>query len=168
LGVSGQVTDNAIGQLSSLVYCPQGMGTNGTNILNAMKNGRLILSSGPIVGFEIDTDNTNNIPEILLGSDTIIDFIDCANININVFAANSVEYGDIIRKQIIIMTETDKTYSNLPEDTATYQLNLLNFLNSNFTSPEDYLDKWFLIRAEIETNRTSINEDIYKCTEKSS
>ena len=36
---SYDVHDNAVGKLSTLTYCPNGMGANGQHILSALKNG---------------------------------------------------------------------------------------------------------------------------------
>jgi len=167
MGISGQVTDNAIGKLSTLAYCPDGMGNNGRNVLKALKNGRIILSSGPVIGFNIDTDNTNDFAEILLGSDTILNLVYCGDATFTCFSANSEEYGNIIRKQILIKTETDDYIYDLDNDVDLYEVALLDLLNEIFSTQADFLDQWFLIRAELETSLTGLNTDIYKTDSKS-
>ncbi|MBN2779288.1 MAG: T9SS type A sorting domain-containing protein [Bacteroidales bacterium] len=167
MGVSGQVTDNAIGKLSSLVYCPIGMGVNGKNVLKALKNGRVILSSGPVFGFSLDTDAGNLYPEIIVGTDTIIQLSNCENITLDCFAANSSEYGDIVRKQLIFKTQDSDFIYDLPNNTELYQTDLLSVLNSVFTSQEYYTDTWILIRGEMETLLNGLDEEIHHVESKS-
>jgi len=64
-GVSGYAEDNALGKLSTVVYCPQGMGPRGENILEALRNGRSVLSNGPLLvaGFDVNGNGSTNDPE---------------------------------------------------------------------------------------------------------
>lgn len=57
-GVSGYAEDNALGKLSTVVYSPAGMGERGENVLAALRDGRSVLSNGPllIAGFDRDND----------------------------------------------------------------------------------------------------------------
>jgi hypothetical protein len=45
----GYAEDNALGALATLVYCPQGMGPRGENVLRALRQGISILSNGPLL-----------------------------------------------------------------------------------------------------------------------
>lgn len=161
MGLSGQVTDNSIGRLSSLVYCPDGAGASGENILNAMKNGNLILSSGPVIGFGIDTDNSNSIDEIILGNDTILDYNVFEEATLNIFAANTDEFGEIIRKNLIVTTEIGEYIADLPLNTSDFEVNLPEFLNN--TGFTDFTGQWFMIRAEMQTRRYYMQPEIYHC-----
>lgn len=161
MGLSGQVTDNSIGKLSSLVYCPQGAGENGENILAAMKNGNLILSSGPIIGFGIDTDNTINSNEIILGNDAVLDFNIFDQSQINIFAANTAEFGEIISKKIIITTESQDYIYDLPLNINTIELSLTEILND--VGFYEFTNDWFMLRAEMTTLRYYSEPEVYHC-----
>jgi hypothetical protein len=161
MGLSGQVTDNSIGRLSSLVYCPLGAGTSGENILNAMKNGNLILSSGPVIGFGIDTDDTNSADEIILGNDTILDYNVFEEATLKIFAASSDEFGEIIRKKLIVTSESDDYVIDLPLNTNDFETNLSEFFSTaGFTN---FTGQWFMIRAEMQTRRYYMQPEIYHC-----
>lgn len=163
MGVSGFVSDNAIGKLSSLTYCPQGAGNNGENVLNALKNGNLILSSGPIIGFEIDTDDQNETPEIIIGNDAVLDYNAAENSILRTFAASSEEYGDVVSKRLLIKTETENYVYDLPVNTDDWTIGLTEILSEVFWTPDAALDQWFLMRAELKTTKNYSNPQIYRC-----
>ncbi len=165
MGVSGFVSDNAIGKFSSLVYCPDETGNHGQNVLSAMKQGNLILSSGPIVALEIDTDDGNSIPEIIIGNNAELSLNNAQEAILNLYAISSDEYGDVVRKQLIIKTETQDVVIDLSNDEIDLQQNLLEILEANFSNSSDYLDQWILIRAELETQRDGLDLNIYKRTQ---
>lgn len=162
MGVSGFVSDNAIGKLSSLAYCPQGTGNNGENVLTALENGNLILSSGPVIAFEIDTYTENTTPEIIVGNDTVLDFSQCANARLSVYTATSEEYGEVITKKLIVKTATDDFIFDLPANVNNWQTDLIPFLQDVFSSQDIFLDQWVLIRAEMQTYKTYSEPGIYR------
>ncbi|HOZ30659.1 MAG TPA: T9SS type A sorting domain-containing protein [Bacteroidales bacterium] len=163
-GVYGYIHDDAIGKLSTLVYCPEGMGENAANVLKAYENGNAILSSGPIISFEIDTDSENSIPEIIIGNDTCLDFNLIENSRLSVFSASSDEYGEVVSKKIIVKTETENLSFDLPLNTDNWEIDFTELLFDVFGDDESYLDQWFLIRAEMITTKTYPNYDIYRCS----
>jgi hypothetical protein len=59
-GISGYAEDNAMGKLSTVVYCPSGMGRRGENVLLALREGRSVLSNGPllIAGFDVKSSGS--------------------------------------------------------------------------------------------------------------
>lgn len=59
-GISGYAEDNALGKLSTVVYCPSGMGRRGENTLLALREGRSVLSNGPllIAGFDVKSSGS--------------------------------------------------------------------------------------------------------------
>lgn len=59
-GLSGYAEDNALGKLSTVVYCPTGMGRRGGDVLRALRQGRSVLSNGPLViaGFDVDSNGS--------------------------------------------------------------------------------------------------------------
>jgi len=46
---SGYAEDNALGALATVVFCPQGMGPRGENVLRALRQGASVLSNGPLL-----------------------------------------------------------------------------------------------------------------------
>ncbi len=53
-GLTGYAEDNALGKLSTVVYCANGMGPRGESVLQALREGRSIATNGPllIAGFD--------------------------------------------------------------------------------------------------------------------
>ncbi len=64
-GLSGYAEDNALGKLSTVVYCPAGMGRRGENVLQALRAGRSVLSDGPLLvaGFDSNASGSLDDPE---------------------------------------------------------------------------------------------------------
>jgi hypothetical protein len=69
-GLSGYAEDNALGKLSTVVYCPKGMGPRGENVLQALRDGRSVLSDGPLLvaGFDLNGNGSLADPnDIMIG-----------------------------------------------------------------------------------------------------
>lgn len=160
-GVYGYVTENVIGKFSTLTFCPNGMGANGQNVLHALKNGNAILSSGPIAGFEIETDTTNSFPEIIIGNDVELSFVYFQNSIIRVFAANSAEYGEIFSKQMKVITETETFFYDFPNDTAILEACLEDIFEEIFDGNIP-IDEYFLMMLEMHSLKEYDNTEIYK------
>ncbi|MEI7594856.1 MAG: T9SS type A sorting domain-containing protein [Bacteroidota bacterium] len=108
-GYVGGITNNAIGRLSTLAYCPNGMGLNGENILKALRNGQTILSDGPIVTFTIEnTDATNTI---IIGSDTSINF---SNYYLKYNLQTTTEFGNFTDLWITAISQDTIINYHLP------------------------------------------------------
>ncbi|MBU0489524.1 MAG: hypothetical protein KKA07_00595, partial [Bacteroidetes bacterium] len=101
MGVYGIINDNAVGKLSTLVYCPNGMGVNGTGVLDALRSGHNVLSSGPILTMHIDSDGNPATAEVLPGDDIEIVYEDLLNYNVWFNAQTADLYGDITDIQLI-------------------------------------------------------------------
>lgn len=63
--VAGYAENNALGKLFTLVYCPAGMGRRGENVLSALRQGRSVVSNGPllIAGFDLNSNGSLDDPE---------------------------------------------------------------------------------------------------------
>ncbi|HET7841121.1 MAG TPA: hypothetical protein VFM21_05920 [Terriglobia bacterium] len=63
--LTGYAEDNALGKISTVVDCPQGMGTRGENVLRALRQGRSVLSNGPLLvaGFDMNGNGSLDDPE---------------------------------------------------------------------------------------------------------
>ena len=102
-GFIGGITNNAIGRLSTLAYCPEGMGENGNNILKALRNGQTVLSDGPIITFSLEHfDGTN---QIIIGSDSTIESNDFQNYYLKFFLQTSMEFGNFSSVWLTLITQ---------------------------------------------------------------
>ncbi len=132
MGIYGNVNDNAFGKFSTLVYCPQGMGEDGEEILNALHNGRAILSEGPIV--EIALLNTVDNSTVLIGEDTEIDYSDLSDWQLTYQWASSGLYGEA-DEIILIIGNKDvwvETELGLWEDNIDLHQLISQCLGSNY------------------------------------
>lgn len=167
-GGLGTISDNAVGKLNTLVYCPNGMGTNGSGILNALYHGRNILSDGPIVAMGISYDGQNQSNEILMGDDAIVNTNASGSYFINLDYVTNAEYGSVIKIKFILGTENGETEIDLNSGcpitgTVHKSLSLNTILESAFTNGTIPQKKYFYIRAELETARDlSGLEPIYR------
>jgi hypothetical protein len=68
--LAGYAEDNALGKISTVVHCPAGMGPQGENVLRALREGRSVLSNGPllIAGFDMnDNGSLDDAGDIQVG-----------------------------------------------------------------------------------------------------
>lgn len=145
-GVYGEINDNAIGKLTTLAYCPDGMGTNGKNVLKALKNGNTILSDGPVINMGISTDGNDTDNEIYIGQDTLLTTQQITEASLIIDTYITPEFGNTSNITLTGITEDSLYYYDLP--TTDHQVyNLDTVLNSLFgTMP---VDKYFMIRASM-------------------
>jgi hypothetical protein len=148
-GVSGYVENNYPGALNTLVYCPNGMGTNGKNILKGLKSGHSILSSGPIIVMTI----TSPLGFTLPGDDIDISTIDANNVIINLKAISNKIFGTINNAYIILETQ-DNSYSyTINISNGNFSISLADLLNNMFSMNNMPINQYFAIRAYLETNK---------------
>lgn len=62
--LTGYAEDNALGKISTVVDCPEGMGPRGENVLRALGDGRSVLTNGPllIAGFDHNENGSLDDP----------------------------------------------------------------------------------------------------------
>ena len=145
--IYGTIENNALGKLSTLAYCPNGMGKNGKNIIKAMYNGNILLSDGPIINIGIGQSTENSI---IVGQDTIFNENDLYNNYLNIDMISTNEYGNISEANLIIGTENGEFSIPLNTENNFLSFNLYDLLNSVFLNqiPDD---KYFYLRAELKT-----------------
>lgn len=63
--LSGYAEDNAFGKISTVVFCPTGMGERGENVLAGLAAGRSVVSNGPLLvaGFDRNSNGSIDDPE---------------------------------------------------------------------------------------------------------
>jgi hypothetical protein len=146
-GTVGSITDNAIGKLSTLAYCPDGMGADGKNILLAMQNGHTVLSSGPVVTMKI----TNNLGhEAISGDDIIIDDDVFNQYNLEINAVTTPEYGAITSLMVYVYSSDTMTSIAMPISEGMQALNLQEAIEEALNETVA-LDEYLMIRAELIT-----------------
>jgi hypothetical protein len=109
-GVSGYAEDNAFGKLSTVVYCPAGMGPRGENILQALRDGRSVLSNGPLLvaGFDVNGNGSIGDPEdVTIGQQ----YASAAKefLPLQVEWASSDEFGPLQSLRLIIGSKTGES-----------------------------------------------------------
>jgi hypothetical protein len=167
-GGLGTITDNAVGKLNTLVYCPNGMGGNGSGILNALYLGRNVLSDGPILTMGVSVDGDNSSNEILLGDDAIVNSSESADYYLNFDYVTNAEFGDVTKIRFILGTESGEIGLDINTGWAItgseHQSIALNtLLQEVFSGGIVPQKEYFYIRAEMETLRDLTGqESIYR------
>ncbi len=155
--VTGNITNNALGKITTITYCPNGMGENGENVLLALKNGNYVLSSGPIAIPEIQKNNqVIGIP----GNDFMVNISELSSINLNIELVNSPEFGIPISFKVIIGTENGEYTKEIPSFDSEQQYNLWDILTEIIPNNSEYLNKYFYVRIEFLTVNTYSTENI--------
>lgn len=156
-GGFGDINTNAVGKLTTLVHCPNGMGADGENILKSLYKGNSTLSDGPIAIIGISNNGNDNTNEILMGVDTLVNKNKIENYYLNINYVSTQEFGNFNSLKIIVGTEEGEIEKqlSLPFSNGnrylTYPLqDILDsvFVNNNVSIPQD---KYFYIRAELQT-----------------
>jgi hypothetical protein len=62
--LAGYAEDNAMGKIATVVDCPTGMGPRGENVLKALREGRSVLTNGPLLvaGFDLNGNGSLDDP----------------------------------------------------------------------------------------------------------
>lgn len=154
LGI-GTIDDNAVGKLTTAVYCPNGMGQSGKNILSALYNGRSTLSDGPLLVMGISSDGANVNNDIFMGDDVIINNADTANYYINFDYSTTPEFGDVVDMIFSVGTSLGEqkipiAYSQI-SGTHTIQIKLTSLLETVFGTGNIPQGNYFYIRSEMQT-----------------
>lgn len=155
--VTGNITNNALGKITTITYCPNGMGQNGENVLYALKNGNSVLSSGPIAIPEIQKNNqVIGIP----GNDFTLNMSELSSINLNIELVNSPEFGIPNSLKVIVGTENGEYIKDISSFDSEQQFNLLDIITEIIPNNSEYLNKYFYIRIEFSTLNTYNSENI--------
>lgn len=161
MGVYGTVNDNAIGRLSTLVYSPEGMGHNGTNVLKYFKKGRTVLSDGPVIIMGLSTDSDDQTMEINIGEDTVMTNFAISATKLIINTKTTFEFGDVDNILLTGITKDSTYFYNLPVTPGIQVFNLDLILHDLFGQIPN--NEYFLIKASMTTSKSYGNEsDLYK------
>ncbi len=159
VGVSGEVEINALGRISTLAYCPNGMGEQGEHVLEALETGKTIISDGPIISLNLTNGSGDTI---YIGSDNIIQQSELENYYLNYAISTSDEFGDVVWASLFVGTEDEEIEYTLTPNPGEGSILMQPMLNAIFSNniPEN---NYFYLRAAVETNK-EFGEDaeIYK------
>lgn len=150
---AGTITNNAVGKLSTVAYCPNGMGTNGENVLVALRDGNTTMSDGPIVAIGISKDGDNSENELLMGEDASLGSFSPPEIFMNLDYVTSSEFGDVTSIDLFLGTESGEVKHPIAITTVTgsvslsFQLDVL--LDSILGVGNTPLNEYMYIRAEL-------------------
>ncbi len=109
-GLSGYAEDNAMGKLSTVAYCPSGMGPRGENVLRALHEGHSVMSNGPllIAGFDVNANGSLDDPgDIGLGQQ--ISSAAQALPPFQVEWASSAEFGPVKTLRLIVGSASEES-----------------------------------------------------------
>ncbi|HPI31085.1 MAG TPA: T9SS type A sorting domain-containing protein [Bacteroidales bacterium] len=149
-GILGTINDNANGKISTLAYCPEGMGHHGRNILKALKNGHTILSDGPIINLGISTDGADSTNEIFIGQDTVLTPQQLINSRLVVDSYITPEFGNLTQITLTGITEDSIFTLELPL-VAHQVFDLQSVLGNLFGYIPD--NHYFMIRASLRATK---------------
>lgn len=162
----GTIKDNAVGKVSTLVYSNKGMGENGEHILEALEAGHSTISDGPIVTIDISIDGDINRSELLMGDDGIVNTNLFKYFTFNLNYTTTPEYGDVNSLTLIVGTENGEIAKQITptaltgDHTMSYLLNeLVDSIAGTGVIQED---KYFYIRAELNTLVTGLDPSVYR------
>ncbi|NSW44369.1 MAG: hypothetical protein HPY79_00865 [Bacteroidales bacterium] len=141
-GLNGAMEENYPGALATYVYAPNGMGTQGEYVLQALKDGHCLLSEGPVVNMTLISPNDTAI----VGDD-----IEIWNNNLSATMLHVQGYTNRYFGQpeqlIIFLYSQDTVYEYItPVVNFPWNMTLADLFQAlGINSP---YDKYFAVRAE--------------------
>jgi hypothetical protein len=115
-GITGYAEDNAFGKLSTVAYCPNGMGRRGENVLAALQAGRTVLSNGPLLvaGFDVNSNGSLDDPQdVVVGGEITSSLSQLAPLQLQ--WASSKEFGPFYSVRLIVgSTEGESSPEEIP------------------------------------------------------
>jgi hypothetical protein len=166
-GGFGSINDNAVGKLSTVVYCPNGMGADGAGVLDALSQGKSTLSDGPLITIGISNNGDNISNEMLMGSDDIVNLLHVEQYYLNMDFATTNEFGDVNELRFIVGTSsgefTQIITPNISQGTVHQSFLLTDILESTFPAGVVPEDEYFYIRMELSTTKDySAQTSVYR------
>ena len=109
-GITGYGEDNALGKLSTVVHCPNGMGPKGEEVLRALRDGRSVLSNGPllIAGFDRNANGSLDDPEDILPGGHVT-FTARSLQPLQLSWVSSEEFGPLVSLRLIVGSADGET-----------------------------------------------------------
>ena len=151
----GGVDDNAVGKINTLVYCPDGKGNNGSNILKGLKNGNITMSDGPVLTAGISSNGDNAVNELIMGQDGVVDIFNIEDYYFNLNYSTTQEFGELTYLMVALGTETGEYVKYLSVDSLMgsqhVSYGLMDLIDSFLGAGNFTLDHYMYVRAELQT-----------------
>jgi hypothetical protein len=131
------------------------MGTEGEEVLVALRDGNTTLSDGPVLAIGLSTDGANTTNEILMGEDAMLDAFSLGNYHLNLDYTTTSEFGDVTKIDFFVGTENGEIMKTIAFPSATgsatmsYQMDVL--LDSILGVGNTPLDEYMYIRSELKS-----------------
>lgn len=152
----GSITNNAVGKLMTVTYCPNGMGANGTNVLHALRNGNTTLSDGPLMTIGISRNGNNNL-EAIMGETVLLHDTSPENDFVRIEYDNTEEFGEVVELKLILGTESGEYAMDIPIDSiighGVFSENLTTLITSLTGSPNLIQNNFYYLRGELKTDK---------------
>ncbi len=166
-GGFGNIHDNAVGKLTTVTYCPNGMGDRGEHVLEAMYKGHTTLSDGPLITIGVSNNAVPLDNEVLMGDDAVINTLLLEDYHFNLNYTTTQEYGDIHSLTLIVGTENGEVSKaiNVSDVNGDHKLNyaLKSIIDSIYGAPI-VEDQYIYVRAELQTSVTGLTLDVHRRT----
>lgn len=150
----GSISNNAVGKLMTVTYCPDGMGENGTNVLSSLRSGKTTLSDGPLMTIGISRNGNNN-PEAIMGETVLLHNTSPENDFVKIEYSNTLEFGEVTSLKLILGSETGEVSMELPVDSITgngiYTESLTTLIENLTGSANLTYNNYYYLRGELET-----------------
>ncbi len=143
-GVSGQMENNHPGALNTLVYCPNGMGTNGQHVLQALKDGHTVLSSGPVIILTVSSSLGTMYP----GDDMNAEDLDENQVVIHLQAISNILFGTVNHAIIVVETQDSSYTYPVNMGCGSFSISLKTLFSNLFTSFLFPINKTLPLRAK--------------------
>lgn len=165
---AGTIDDNTVGKLTTVVYCPNGMGNNGENVLEGMYKGHTTLSDGPILTLGVSTDGNPQDNELLMGDDGIVNTLLPQDYHLNLNYTTTKEFGDVKKLVLYVGTENGELSKTINVSTVSGN-NILSYslsaiLDSVFGTLPIPKDEYFYVRGELQTEIDTLSNLIHRTT----
>ncbi|MBC8266558.1 MAG: T9SS type A sorting domain-containing protein [Flavobacteriales bacterium] len=151
----GEMHNNALGKLTTLVYSEQGMGNQGSAILKQLKNGHAIISDGPLVEAFISLSATQN-KDLIIGEDSVISWGNYKNSELIINVNTTSFYGSVEYLKMHLQTANEKYSISLNIQNAIglnqYVFDLSDIIDSLMIN-EIVSEQWLQFSFELKTKK---------------
>lgn len=166
----GTITNNAVGKLSTVTYCPNGMGQQGENVLRALRNGCTTLSDGPLLAIGLSTNGNDQSNEVIIGEDVVLDIYSPELYYLNIDYSTTYEFGEVTELTIYLGTESGEfawepgISQSMGNNMFSYSLaDILDSLTGGMSIPTD---QYMYLRSELRTERDYTGQESFFHTDR--
>jgi hypothetical protein len=147
-GLQGRTTESALGKAFTIAYCPGGMGSNGSHVLNAMKKGHTAISNGPALFMKVITPGGEYLP----GDDADISAYSPDDVVFEIKASSNSDFGVAANVSFFRVTADDGNLTDISFPLSNGECSvtlsqILNYVNSEINPVNQYI----CIRSRIDT-----------------